>query len=233
MALSRSFTIACSLCALGFASLGSARAERYELAVGSAARLMPSTSVDALTDEGMPVFSMTGAVAINSIQVPLFHQFSIEGSFDVGGMTGNSFQTLDTSTSLYHWSLGARLTRNVGRRLAVHGRAALGLARVRVNIDDAFMDGPTLGDSAVTGTGYVGAAGDVYLFRSGTPRGANFSLGLRMEVGYLAMVPREFTARPDGSDHEEGAILIPETSASLGDLNLSAVNIRFGLVGRF
>lgn len=229
MGLSMGALAACLCLALP----GRAHADRYELAVGSAGRIMHSSSVDALSDDGMPVFSMTGAVNINRVQVPFFHRFAIEGGFDAGGMSGTSFQTLETSTSFMHWTLGARVSRDLSRRVTVHGRAALGLARVGVTIDDSFMAGPTLGDSGYTGTGYAGVAGDVYLIKPGTPRGARIGLGLRWEVGYLAVIPRTMTARPDSSDHEDGAILIPETSASLGSLNLSALNVRFGLVGRF
>lgn len=212
---------------------GWAHADRYELTLGSAARIMHSTSMDALSDNEMPVFSMTGAVAIDRVQLPLVHRFAIEGGFDAGAVSGNSFQTLDTRTSFMHWTLGARVSRDLNRRVTVHGRAALGLARVGVTIDDSFMAGPSLGDSGYTGTGYAGAAGDVYLLKPGPTSPTLITLGLRMELGYLAVVPRTMTARPDGSDHEDGAILIPETSAPLGSLNLSAVNVRLGLVGRF
>lgn len=210
-----------------------AHADRYELSLGSSTRHVQSTSADALSDDILAVFSMTGAVAIDRIKVPLFDRFAIEGGFDAGALTGTSFQTLETSTSFLHWTLGARVTRDLGRRLSVHGRAALGLARIGVTIDDIFMNGPTLGDSGYTGTGYVGAAGDIYLIKPGMPEGARLSLGLRLEVGYLAMIPKSLEARPDGSDHEDGAILIPEMSAPLGDLDLSALSLRFGLVGRF
>ena len=227
------FSITGALLCFALALPGRAHADRYELAIGSAARVMPSNSVDALTEDEMAVFSMTGAVAIDRIHVPFFSRFAIEGGFDAGWLSGQSFQTLETSTSLLHWSLGARLSRELGRRMVVHGRAALGLAHVAVTIDDMFMDGPTLGDSGVTGTGYLGAAADFFMVQPGGRRALPFSFGLRFEVGYLAMLPKQLTARPDGSDHEEGAILIPETSASLGELDMSALNVRFGLVGRF
>ena len=222
-----------ALIGLALATPQWAHADRYELSIGSAARFMPSSSVDSLSEDNLPVFSMTAAVAIDSLKIPFFDRFYIDGSFDVGTMPGTSFQTLETEASLMHWALGARLTRDLGKRVAVHGRASLGLAKVGVTIDDPFMEGPTLGDSGMTGTGYLGLASDLIFLRAGAQRSARFTMGLRAEVGYLAMLPKSLEARPDSSDHPEGAILIPEMSASLGDLDMSAWNMRFGLFGRF
>jgi hypothetical protein len=210
-----------------------AHADRFELSLGSAARIMPSDSVDALTEDQLTLFSMTGALAIDRIQVPFFNRFSIEGTFEAGGMSGTTFQALETNTSVFLWALGARLSRDLSERLSIHGRANLGIARVGLTISDQIMDSPILGDTSYTGTAYLGAASDFLLATRRRAGGHRFALGLRAEVGYLAALPTDLHARPDDSGRDEGTIVIPETAASLGTLNLSAWSLRVGVVGRF
>jgi hypothetical protein len=90
-----------------------------------------------------------------------------------------------------------------------------------------------LSDSAYTMTAYLGGGADLLLSTKRRADGSEqFSLGLSAEIGYMAMVPvtMEATTETSGSDD---IIRIPEMSASLGSLDLSALSLRFGLVGRF
>lgn len=210
-----------------------AYADRFELSLGSAAHIMPSDSVDALTDDQLALFSMTGALAIDRIHVPFFDRFYIEGTFEAGGMGGTSFQTLESSTSVFSWALGAHLRRDLSERLSIHGRANIGVAHVDLTISDPFMDTPMLSDAGYTGIAYVGAASDFVFAKRRRAGSRRLALGLRAELGYSAALPLELHARPDASDREEGAIIIPESAASLGTLNLSAWSMRVGVVGRF
>lgn len=211
---------------------GRAQADRYDLSLGSSTRRMTSSSVDALSDGSMVAFSMTAAMALNGVRVPFVDRVYLDGTFEAGAMNGTSFQTLDTHTSLISTALGARLGRDLSARWSVHGRASLGLARVGVTLSDSFMGGPTLGDAGWTGTAYVGAVSDYLVAERRGSQSASFGLGLRVELGYLAALPKQLDARPD-VDRPDGAILIPETAASLGDLDLSSFNLRVGMFGRF
>lgn len=210
-----------------------AHADRFELSIGSETRMMPSSSMDALDADVMPMFSLTGAMAIDRVRVPFFDRFYVDTSFQVGGVDGTTFQTLDTNVSMISGAVGARLSRALSERWVLQTRAALGLARVGVSMSDMFVDGPALSDSGYTGIGQTSAGLDYLFARKRGKKGDRFAMGLRAEFGYLAMIPKTLHAQPDGSEHADGAILIPETAASLGDLNLSAWNLRVGLVGRF
>jgi hypothetical protein len=208
------------------------RAEGYELGIGSATRFTSSDSARALSDGNLTLFSVTGGYRLERVRVPGF-EFLIDGTLELGGMGGTAFRTLDTSATVQLAAVGARLRRDLARRLIGQARANLGGARVHVEIEDVYARGQPLSDSAYTMTAYLGGGVDLLLsskYRAdGTER---FTLGLSAELGYMAMVPVTMEAT-SGAGGDDDIIRIPEMSASLGSLNLSAWGLRFGLVGRF
>jgi hypothetical protein len=209
-----------------------AHAERHELSVGTATRFTGSDSAQALSDDSLVLFSVTGGYRLERVRVPGF-EFLIDGALELGGMSGTAFRTLHTSATVQLAAVGARLRRELSRRWSGQARANLGGARVHVEIEDMFTRGHALSDSAYTMTAYLGGGADLLLSTKRRADGSEqFSLGLSAELGYMAMVPVTMEATPEtrGSDD---IIRIPEMSASLGSLDLSAVSLRFGLVGRF
>jgi hypothetical protein len=209
-----------------------ASAQGRELSIGSMTRFTNSSSARALSDGALAMFSVTGGYQVDWLRVPGF-ELLVDGTAEIGGMSGVTFQTLDTSTTVQLAALGARLRRDLASRWSGHARGNLGGARVSVDIEDMFNRGPALSDTAYTMTAHLGGGVEFLLGRRhGLDGTEQFSFGLGAELGYTAMVPVTLEATPESSGDDD-IIRIPEMSASLGSLNLSAWGVRFGLFGRF
>jgi hypothetical protein len=211
----------------------SAAADRYELSLGSSTRYMHSSSVDVLSgDDSAGVFSMAVGFKLDQ---PRFQSLDVlvDVTYEGGTATGTTFQRMHSETSMHSGLLGARLRWNVSERGSFYGRGALALTRVRLDLIDAFADGPQVGDRGWSGGAYLGGGIEVLPIRTMRDQRERFALGLRLEGGYLATSAVEMRAVPRGQDVMDGAIHIPTEFTSLGDLDISAVSLRFAIVGRF
>ena len=209
-----------------------AHADRVELSLGSTTHKARSDSMDALGDYEITAVSLTAAT-----RVPWLRLGSTEALFelglDAGAMLGESFQTMETDTSLVIGSAGMRLRHSLTARLVASGRGALGLARLGVRLSDRASRVDALEDHAYTMSAQVAGALDFYLLRqAGEGKNPRMGLGLRAEVGYLAVAPVELFGTPESRDDSD-VLRIPLAAASLGQLDPSAWTFRFAVIGRF
>lgn len=210
-----------------------AAADRYELSLGSSTRYMHSSSVDALTgDDSAGVFSMAAGFKLDRPTL-LGLDLLVDVAYEGGTATGTTFQRMHSETSMHAGLLGARLRWNVSERGSFYGRGAVALTRLRLDLIDAYDDGPRVGDRGWSGGVYLGGGIEVLPIRRVRDQRERFALGFRLEGGYLATSAVTMRAVPRGQDVMDGAIRIPTEFASLGDLDISALSLRFAVVGRF
>lgn len=208
-----------------------AAAQRYQLSVGTTARWLHSGSMDALTDDNLAAFSLAGAVGVERLGL-LGFDLSIDGALDTGSVAGTTFQTIETETAIALMTLGVRAQRALTDRWQVQGRAALGGARVRVELTDRYAGSGRLTDSAYTPAAYLGAGTELILARRNRADGVtSFALGLSAELGYLLAAAADMSPRPPQPD--DGVIRIPEMSTSLGELDVGGASLRFAVVSHF
>lgn len=180
-----------------------------ELSVGSSDRALRSSSADAVTGD-----SLAGG------QLGLAHQLHVDlpgvtVSATMGLWWGSAKGTLfDLATDLGQsaYLVGGRARYAVVPHIAASAGVQVGLAHTSLALTDA-MD-RKVADSAWGGIA-EGALG-VDLLAIDTPR---FSLGIRIELGYVAAAAVTLAgkqARPD-----DGTLHLQMTQASLGQLDLS------------
>lgn len=217
--------VACAIigCLLA-AAPGQARAERFELGMGASINQATSSSVHAVHDGTRTDFSLTGAMPLTRTAGL---DILVDATLDTGMATGTTFRRMDAETSAVIALVGARARLPLTGSLSVHGRAALGMGRVAVGMQDPASDW-SMSDSGYAGSAYVGAGVDFLPLRPGKTISA---VGVRLEVGYLRTTPVALTAGTAGNDDD--ALAIPTTGTELGDLDLSAVTTRLTFVGRF
>lgn len=208
-------------------------ADRVELSLGTTAHYLRSSSAEAITDDNMAAFSLTGAVEIPWIHLPGTETL-LELGFEAGAVGDRSFQTMNTDSSLLHATIGARLRRPLWSRLVLNGRAAFGAARVKVKFSDAFSAVEPISDREYAASAYLGTGLDLLLAHGRNRKhDTRYALGLRAELGYQAMAGVELFGDPESRSDDDDIIRIPAASASLSDLDLSSWTFRFGVVGRF
>jgi hypothetical protein len=211
---------------------GPALADGYELSIGSASRWTRSASLDALTDSPLGAFSLSGAARLERLRlVPGFEVF-VGGTFEYGGAGGTTFQTISTDTSLTVAAVDAIARRHVTERWALQARGSVGGARVHVELEDVFARMQPLTDTGYAACAYAGAGTEYLVVRKRSAAGqTRFAFGVRGELGYLAVAP--VTMEPRSGQQDDGVLRIPETTTSVGDLDVSSWSFRFTLVGRF
>jgi hypothetical protein len=207
-----------------------ARAERLELGIGSTSRFTHADSVLAVHDSRSTGFAMD--VAYRWASIAGFDLLA-DASFDTDTAWATTFQRMYTASTTQVAQVGVRVRRPLAYAASAHARLALGATRVGLEIDD--LDGRThIADHGYGTSAYLGAGLDCVPLR---PRFANgreaFSLGLRFELGYMAMTPVGFSAESPGPGMPEGTIEIPARAANLGNLDMSALTLRLALVARF
>lgn len=215
-------------CSIAVASR--AHADRLELGIGSTSRFTHADSVLAVHDSRSTGFSMDTAFRWAS-----FAGFDLlaDASFDTDTAWATTFQRMHTATTTQVVLLGVRVRRSLPYAASAHARLALGATRLGLQIDD--LDGRSqVADHGRATSAYIGAGIDCVPLR---PRMANgremFSLGVRVELGYLATTAVGFSAESPDPDMPDGTIEIPARAASLGDLDMSALTLRLALVARF
>jgi hypothetical protein len=215
-----------------FSSPRSASADTYEVSIGSTARWMPSSTIDAIADDDSHLaFSLGVAFKLNRVSVP-FVDLYLDAMLETGGVDGETFQRIDTEAGLLSGTLGVRAQRDLSPRLAGFGRAALGVARVSLSMTDGYSYSEAMKDHGNAGAVYLGAGADFIALRKPWRPGSKttVTMGLRAEFGYSAItcVPMRALSESGG----DGAITIPTQATSVGGLDMSAWSFRLGLVWR-
>lgn len=207
-----------------------AHADRLELGIGSTSRFTHADSVLAVHDSRSTGFSMDAAYRWASIAG---YDLLADASFDTDTAWATTFQRMHTASTTRVAMVGVRVRRPLAHATSAHARLALGATRVGIEMED--LDGRShIADHGHGTSAYLGAGLDCMPLR---PRNANgrevFSLGVRVELGYMAMTSVGFSARSPDPGVPEGTIEIPARAASLGDLDMSALTVRLALVARF
>jgi hypothetical protein len=207
-----------------------AHADRIELGMGPTSRFTHADSVLALHDSSSTGFSLGGAWRWTSMA-----GFDVlaDASLDTDTAWATTFGRMHTSSTTRVALAGVRARRPLAHFLSAHARLALGATRVAVDIDDA--DGRSrLEDHGHGACAYLGAGLDFVPLRPRMAGGQEIlSLGVRVELGYLAMTAVGLAADSPDPDMPDGAIEIPGMAADLGALDLSALTLRFAVIARF
>jgi len=216
-------------------SAASASAEKYELSMGPVGRWLTSDSMRAVTsEEGQAGGSIGLAIAFDWLSIPLFDLY-LDATLEGGSIRGDTFQRIETETDLLHGMVGARAQRRVLPHVSAFGRAAFGLARVSLSLADtySYATDDRIEDRGLAGTTYAGAGLELDIQRRfGREKKKAIAFGLRAEAGYTAMTAVHMRAVPQDSDDGE-VIRIATHSTGLGDLDLSAWNLRLAFFGRY
>jgi hypothetical protein len=199
-----------------------ASADTHEISIGSTSRTLRTSSANALTGESLSGGALSYAHTLGMEALPGLALWA-EGSFGWGSADGTMFQNLSTEISALSCAVGARARYPLRNRIVASARFDLGTARAAVQLrDDA---GHSARDS---GWGVMSqAALGLDLFAVRRPE---FSLGMRLELGYIGASPVQLTAAPSGHD---GTLQLEMTTASLGSLNLSGAVFEASVVSDF
>lgn len=220
----RTLTICCAVVLL---SAGTAAADRFELSVASGTRWMSSESVDTLSaDDSHAIVGIGGGIRIDGLR-PLGFDIYVGGDYLHQSLSGTTFQRIESDMSMHVLRATARAERWHGSRFAGFARFSMGYTTASLGLTDRLSTAarPTR-DRAHAASTTLGLGADVVVLRNPT-----FSLALRTEVEYDKTSALRFAAEPDSG--EDDVLTIPITAASLGDVDVSGVGIRIGLVGRF
>jgi hypothetical protein len=218
-----------SVCA-GMAGASRAHADRIELGMGPTSRFTHADSVLAVHDSSSTGVSLGGAYRWASMAgVDLL----ADASLDTDTAWATTFGRMRTSSTTRVALAGVRASRPLARALSAHARLALGAARVALDVSD--VDGRSyLQDHGHAACAYLGAGIDFVPLRPRTAGGQELlSLGVRVELGYLAMTSVGLAADSPDPDMPDGAIEIPAMAAALGDLDMSALTLRVALIAHF
>lgn len=200
--------------ALALLAAPTAHAGPHELSLGGTTRTLRTDSANALTEDSLGGGQLGYAHALD---LPLMPGVALwaTGTFGWGAADGTMFQTLTTELDTLSFSVGGRARYPLrGRWLAATARLDLGTSRAAVALrDDAGHSAADTGWGA-TAQGAVGI--DLALIR---PRTRDFSLGIRVELGYVIASPIALTATPESGS--EGTLQLEMSAASLGSVNLS------------
>lgn len=207
-----------------------AMADGYEVSLGTTARHMHSTTVDAISaDDRHAMFSMTIGARLD--RRVLDGALQLELGYEAGSVAGTSFGRMHAEADLSTLTAGTRLRWDLGRNVFGFGRAALGFTRLAFELSDRYGASPTIADRGYAGVLDLGGGLDYQLFNT-RHNGRSYSLAVRAELGYTAASPVTLSANP-AQLMGEGVISIPTEPAELGTLNTSSWNFRIGVVGRF
>ena len=205
-----------------------ARADDYEIGATSGARWMRSDSVDTLSaQDAHPVVGLEASRRVPGVEL-LGFELRAGLEYQLGGLTGTTFRRIDSSLLSHTVHAVGRLERRLSPRLSVYGRAALGYTTASLSVVDRMSAAtrPTR-DRARAASGVLGVG--LYMPLRDVPILGRF--GLRVELDYARVGGLAFRAEPDSGG--DGALTIPVLAASLGELDISGLDFRVGLVGRF
>lgn len=207
---------------------GVASANEYELGMGMGVRRMGSASVDALSaDDRHLSTAVGGAIALPGFEVWGLG-LEIDAGYEHAGVTGTTFQTIESDLSVHVIRVGARLRYAVSPRVSVYGRAGLDFHRARLELTDVSGSAVSLADDAHGGASSLGVGVDL----GGRHRpGKRVTLGVRLSLDYTVGTGMTFDAQPAGGPG--GANTIPVDAAQLGSVDISGWRAHIGAFARF
>ena len=207
---------------LSVASPSAAEDGTHEISIGSTSRTLRTSSANALTGDSLGGGALSYAHDVGLELVPGL-AVGAHGSFGWGSAGGTMFHTLSTELSSLSFTVGGRARYPLHNRIVANARIDLGMARAAVQLrDDA---GHTASDHGWGATSHAALGLDLFAVRR-----PQFSLGMRLELGYVATTPVQLTAAPSGSD---GTLQLEMSAASLGSLNLSGAVFEASVVSEF
>jgi hypothetical protein len=193
-----------------------------ELSIGSSNRALRSSSADALTGD-----SLTGG------QLGAAHQLHVgitgvavwaTGAMWWGGAKGSLFSDLATDLGQSAYLVGGRARYAVVPHLAATAHVQVGLAHTSLALTDSM-------DRKVSDASWGGIAqGAVGLDLLAVDQ-ARFTLGVRLELGYVAASAVTLTGK--ASHPDDGTLRLQMTQASLGQLDLSGPYAGIAVVSEF
>ncbi len=193
-----------------------------ELSIGSSNRALRSSSADAVTAD-----SLTGG------QLGVAHELHLDipgvtvwatGAMWWGGAKGSLFSDLATDVGQSAYLVGGRARYAVVPHLAASAHVQVGLAHTSLSLTDS-MD-RTVGDAGWGGIA-EGAVGLELLAVDQT----RFTLGLRVELGYVAASAVALTGK--ASHPDDGTLRLQMTQTTLGRLDLSGPYAGIAVVSEF
>ncbi|MGE0549053.1 MAG: hypothetical protein AB7O24_16400 [Kofleriaceae bacterium] len=204
-------------------SIGYAHAERNEIAVGPSLRALRSDSANAISDQDLvgPTVSYARELGVNV--VPGLELWAA-GSFGFGAVDGVMFQSMTTRARQLAFTVGGRARYELRRWLAATARVDVGTARTSLEIDAMQRTAADHGWGAISAT----AIGGELVVR--VPRSSKLTIGLRLELGYVAATAVELTPSVDDGDM---TIQLPTAASSFGSLSLSGPSFDIVVFSRF
>lgn len=204
------------------APLSTASADTREIAISSTSRTLRTSSANALTGDRLGGGALSYAHDGGLELVPGLAVWA-HGSVGWGSADGTMFQTLSTEIRSLSFTAGGRARYPVRTRIVANARFDLGMARAAVQLRDAA--GRTASDHGWGATSHAALGLDLFAVRR-----PQFSLGVRLELGYVATTPVQLSVAPSGSD---GTLQLEMSAASLGSLNLSGAVFEASMVSDF
>jgi hypothetical protein len=200
-----------------------AYAGNNEVSLTETRRALHTDSANAVTDDGMVNGTLGYARRIDMAIVPNLTLWAT-GHFGWGGTDGEMFQTMTTDVSTIWFSAGGRARYQLHRLVHATARLDVGTTRASLTLEDEM--GHSASDAGWGPMSQIGAGLDLYAVNK-----PNFSFGLRLELGYVAMGNIDMTAKPDSQSDD--TLQLQMTAAGLGGLNLSGSTFSASVVSQF
>ncbi len=202
------------------AAASPALADTNEVSIGFAGRSLRSGSANAVSDDNLAGGELTYARGL-PLTIPGAIGLQAIAGFNWNSVSGTMFNTMQTDVDSTGFTVGLRARYALLSRVVLNARVDLGMNRTSLDLE---MAGRTFSDGrwhAMT-RGSLGL--DVYAVQS-----QRLSIGARLEAGYVLATDVDLAPREETGDGE--TIMLPETQASIGSLNLGGryVSISFVL----
>jgi hypothetical protein len=210
------------LIAFVLTTAGTARADGNEFAVGSSIRALRAASADAVTANSLAGGAIEYARALH-LPVPPGLAIWADAGVNWGSASGTLFEAMTTDVGNICFTIGGRARYAIWKHLAVGGRVELGANRTSLELADARVAASGHGWGTVAA---VASSIDVLALAS-----EHFSLGVRIELGYVKTASVGLTLAPDRPD--DGTLKLPMSAASVGHLDLSGPSFGFRAISQF
>lgn len=215
----RRLTVVLSILSFTQVALG----REVEVSLGSAAHLIRSPSIDAVSQSDLLPCGDVG-LAVKVASPPLLDALLVEGHASGGSSKAQDFQLFSAELDVLFLQLGLMATRHLRPNVRGFVRADLASVRGRMALDTGAH---RLADVAWTTASYAGFGID-FATRTALKR---LSIGLRLETGYTVAQDLSFSARPEIPDDDVARIAIQ--AAPLGEVNVSGWSGRVSALLRF
>jgi hypothetical protein len=210
---------------------GTAEAREVEASFGVAAHRMGSPSVDALSSSDILRMGDLGVAIRIGPEFPILGPIYAEAQVSFGTTDASDFNQIDTELAVTALQVGVHSSRPIRRWLRGFARGDIGLIWGDVTLRGVGSR-TALRDTDRSMSAYAGLGLEATFFQTRPQRRNDMiSLGLRVELGYLAARSLSFSADPAYPDDDLNRI--ETVSAPLGSTDLSGPSLRVQLVGRF